>query len=371
MKFDEKIIAEKMIGHEPIMPIEISSKTDTNLIKCLNWYSYMSDEKDTDLWITSYMKKFDYDKKTISHVVSAPYNSTKKTTSFLCRMVANGTIFNGELLNCVSDRLNQLIELNSFVPVQPVPVNNVISIQDKIKNIAERHMIVLDEIIENWYRDKKAKIIFSMYDYIQKEQLNTQVCNHIKTMINRSYFQEFEEVIKGDDEQLNEAYAFLSKAQKKQIYEGLKSCIQDIDRFVGNIKSSKPRAPRKKKPISVEKQINSLKYQKEFSSLKIKSVNPQQIIGAQQLWVYNTKYSTLAVFNALNSSGFSIKGTTLQNYDETISIKKKIRKPKETLAKVLDGGKIVLKKLMSELTTKPIEVNGRFNDDTIFLRIIR
>lgn len=371
MKYDEKIIAEKMIGHEPIVKQDISSKTDAILVKTLNWYSYMSDEKNTDMWLNEYMKKNSFTKKEISTVVSFPYNSQKKVLSSLCRMSSNGTTFSGELVDCINSRINDIIAVHTYEETQPTPVENVISIQDRIKNIADRHMILLEDIIDSWYKDQKSKIDFSMYDYIQKEQLNSHVCNHIKGMIKKSYLDEFEEMLLGTDECLNEGYAYLTKTRKKQIHLALAGLVSDIDRHVGNIKSSKPRQPRKKKPISIEKQINSLKYQKEFSKLKIKSIDPQMMIGAQQLWIFNTKTNQLTMFNSLGPSGFTIKGTTIQNYDETTSIKKRLRKPKETLQKVLDGGKIVLKKLMSELTTKPIEVNGRLNDDTIILRAIK
>lgn len=371
MRNDDKIVAEKMIGLEPIIKQELTSKTDGSLIKCLNWYSYMSDEKDTDRWITDYMKKNGYDKKAIAHVMSSPYNSQKKTVSSLCRMSNNGTIFSGELTNIISNKIENIIKYNSYVEAESVPVENVVSIQDRIKNIAERHMLVLEDIIDPWYRDQKSKVDFSMYDYIQREQINSQVCNHIKAMIKRSYFDEFEEMLEGSDECLNEGYAYLSKTRKKQIHQGLANIISDIERHVGNAKTSKPRKQRKKKPVSVEKQINNLKYQKEFAKLKIKSIDPQMIVGAQQLWIFNTKTNQLTMLNALGPAGFSIKGTTVQNYDPDLSIKKKLRKPNDTIQKVLDGGKIVLKKLMSDLTTKPIEVNGRLNDDTIILRAIR
>lgn len=371
MKNDEKIIAEKLIGNEPILKKELSSKTDIELIKCLNWYSYMSDEKDTDKWITDYMKNNNYDKTQINHVISTTYDSIKQTTAALCRMSNNGTLFIGELTNIISSRINKTFNNIIKIKKEIKSTENVISIQDRIKIIAQTHMSDLEEIFDSWYKNKDSKIIFSMYDFLQKEQLNTHVCNHIRFLIKRSYFDEFEEMLREEDECLNEGYAYLSKSKKKQIYNAFKECLSDIDRYTGNIKTIKPRKIRKKKPVSIEKQINNLNYQKEFNKLKIKSIDPQLIIGAQQLWVFNTKLNQLTVYNALSTSGFSIKGTTIQNYDQDTSIKKKVRKPNETLSRVLDGGKIVLKKIMSELTTKPIEVNGRINNDVIILRSIK
>ena len=371
MKTDEKIIAEKLYGLEPIIKKDISSKTDVDLITSLNWYSYMSDEKDCNRWLSEYMKKNGYAKEQINHIVSLSYDSLKKTTSSICRMTNNGTTFSGDLNDILKERLSLLLKNKMEVKEEVKSNDNVISIQERIRAIAQKHMIILEEIIDDWYFNKTSKINFSLYDYLQREQLNSHICNHILSMIKKSYFDEFEEMLEGNDECLNEGYAYLSKQRKKQIYEGLSNLISDIERYIGNVKTSKPRNPKKKKPVSVEKQINNLKFQKEFSKLKIKSVDPQSIVGAQQLWIFNTKLNQLTVFNALGPSGFSIKGTTIQNFDPDLSIKKKVRKPNETLPKVLDGGKIVLKKLMSDLTTKPIEVNGRINDDTVLLRVIR
>lgn len=371
MKLDEKLMAEKMIGLEPIFDGTIDSKTSVDLIKCLNWYSYMSDEAMCNKWISDYMKKHSFEKQKINHVISYSYNSLKKTLSTLCRMSNNGTKFIGEVETAIDDRINQILSYAVKLIEEKTTTNNVVSIQDRILNIATNHFFYLDDIIDSWYFNKKSTIEFDMYGYLQREQLSTHICKHIKGHILTSYLNEFQELMAGGCEQLEEAYAYISKSRKKQILQTLKLCIDDLDRYVGNTKSARPKVTRKKKPISVEKQINTLKYQREFSPLKIKSVNPQGIVGAQQLWIYNTKYDQLTVFNALGSSGFSIKGTTLQNYDESSSIKKKIRKPKDILPRVLDGGKIVLKKLMDEIKTKPIDVNGRLNDDTIILRIIR
>ncbi len=371
MRTDEKIIAVKLYGHEPMVKKDISSKTDGDLVPSLNWYSYMSDEKDCNRWLSEYMKKNGYTKEQVNHIVSLNYDSIKKTTSSLCRMSNNGTTFSGEMINIISDKLSSLLGNKSEEKEEVKSNDNVISIQERIRAIAQKHMMVLEEIIDEWFFNKTSKINFSLYDYIQREQLNSQICNHILSMIKRSYFNEFEEMLEGNDECLNEGYAYLSKQRKKQIYEGLSNLISDIERYIGNVKTSKPRNPKKKKPVSVEKQINNLKFQKEFNKLKIKSIDPQMIIGAQQLWVFNTKLNQLTLFNSLGPAGFSIKGTTIQNFDPDASIKKKVRKPNETLPKVLDGGKIVLKKLMSDLTTKPIEVNGRINDDTILLRVIK
>jgi hypothetical protein len=64
-----------------------------------------------------------------------------------------------------------------------------------------------------------------------------------------------------------------------------------------------------------------------------------------------------------------VKGSAIQNYKYNESICKTLRKPKDVLSKVLDGGKIVLRKVMSQINAKESELNGRINKDTILLRV--
>jgi hypothetical protein len=76
------------------------------------------------------------------------------------------------------------------------------------------------------------------------------------------------------------------------------------------------------------------------------------------------------MYNCDNAKGLTIKGTTIQNYNEQSSSGKRLRKPEVTVKQVLDGGKIVLKKLLDGLSTKPSDLTGRINSDTIILRVI-
>ena len=74
---------------------------------------------------------------------------------------------------------------------------------------------------------------------------------------------------------------------------------------------------------------------------------------------------------AKNGSGLSVKGTTIINFDETTSKTKTLRKPNETIQKVLSGGKVILRNLMSEIKTKESPAAGRTNADTVLLRYVK
>jgi hypothetical protein len=72
---------------------------------------------------------------------------------------------------------------------------------------------------------------------------------------------------------------------------------------------------------------------------------------------------------ATDQAGLGVKGSGIENYKYSESISKTLRKPKDVLDRVLNGGKIVLRKVMGEINSKPSELNGRINKDTILLRV--
>jgi hypothetical protein len=51
-------------------------------------------------------------------------------------------------------------------------------------------------------------------------------------------------------------------------------------------------------------------------------------------------------------------------------VQRTLRKPAEVIKRVMEGGKIVLRKVLTDLTTTETQLNGRFNEDTILLRVV-
>ena len=147
--------------------------------------------------------------------------------------------------------------------------------------------------------------------------------------------------------------------------------IGDLDRFVGNVKATKVRAPRAKKTISAIDLVKEVSYQKLDNGLKLVSINPAEIIGAQQLWTFNTKYRILNRFDADGPGGFYVRGTTMYGFDKEKASAKTLRKPAETLQKVLSANKVGLRKLMDEIKTTESKPSGRINNDIILLRVVK
>ncbi len=180
---------------------------------------------------------------------------------------------------------------------------------------------------------------------------------------------ELQEAIAGNDEDVKEGYAGYTKAQLKRMLEFLQEVVQAAT-MVSQAKKA-VRKPRKKKAPSVEKQIDKVQFKKQDSELGVASVNPGEMVGASQVWVYNAKVRKLIKFVAADEKGFSIKGTTLQNINTDLSVQKGIRKPKEVLAEFMSAGKVKLRTFLDGIKSVETKPTGRLNEHCVILKTIK
>jgi Skp family chaperone for outer membrane proteins len=171
------------------------------------------------------------------------------------------------------------------------------------------------------------------------------------------------------DKELAEGYSNFNKKELKDYLNLLNKIITDTKKLAHNAKVT--RAPRKKKAKPVDKIVSKLQYKKEDNEYKIVSINPVDVVGCSQLWVFNTKTRKLGVYNSKDADGLNVKGTTLINFDDTTSIHKTLRKPEVTLPEVIKSGKVSLKKLLPNINSVEQALTGRLNGDTILLRVIK
>jgi hypothetical protein len=104
--------------------------------------------------------------------------------------------------------------------------------------------------------------------------------------------------------------------------------------------------------------------------LKLVSINPADILGAGELWIFNTKTRKLGKYVAAEFQTLGVKGTTITGFDEFKSVQKTIRKPEEKLKEFKAAGKIALRKFLEDVNATDTKMNGRINEDTILLRIV-
>jgi hypothetical protein len=212
---------------------------------------------------------------------------------------------------------------------------------------------------------------FNPYDYYKKQDLGSGVAWGIIKYYT-PLVEELEAARDGTDDQCVEAYYSIGKKALKSYIEFITKIVEQAKQFVKvNKAESKARKPRKKKYKSETQLVKRLKYAVSNDALKIASIDPTLIIGAQSLWVYNVKYKTLTNYAASGPAGMSVKGSTLIGFDTTTSIRKTLRKPEVSINDALTCSKIQLKKFMDTIKTKAAAANGRINTDVVLLRVIK
>ena len=168
-------------------------------------------------------------------------------------------------------------------------------------------------------------------------------------------------------EQIREGYSCYSKQEIAMFSKFYDSLFGDLDAYA-NLKKAN-RATRKPKPKSADKLVSKLKYKKDDTRYKAVSIDPTKIIGATELWVINTKNRKLGKYVALEHGEFSIKGTTLQFFDENLSVQKTLRKPEQKLKEFGKAGKVALRKFLEDIKATETKMNGRLNEHTVLLKV--
>lgn len=354
-KSETYIINWKYLGDEPK-----NVRGTVAMLRAFNWYNTMAEKDEIRQYLKDY---FVGDKATHKVIDSIPDNRLPLTSAWLCRIATN----NKEELQIndwvrVNNDINDAAGYTEEVVKLDKPAVERPSIQDRVK---ERGYHVIGDIEE--LLDKGVE--FSLYEWLQKNEIPAMYANKIIDHY-KPVFVELYTAATGDDTDLKEAYSHLTKKDMKDRIVFFTKFLEDAERYSGNVK--KARAPRKKKTPSAEKLLKLFQYQKESNEHKLQSIDPATIIGAQELWTFNTKYSMLTVFRARGPAGLTVKRTAIDGYDVDGSLTKRIgRKTEQTIKNVLTGGKIVLKRLMDDIKSEPAKLSERINANTILLRVIK
>jgi len=236
-----------------------------------------------------------------------------------------------------------------------------ISIQDRIHNQVEAYISVLEGQADDFV-SSDYKLKYDVYNDLISRGCKSVHARKMRPLY-RDCYNDLVDVYNKEDDFKQEAYNYLKPKHQKKMMDFYGLIVDDIDRIIKN--ATAQRKPRKRKTYSAGRLVKKLKYQEEFKKLKLVSVNPEKIIGATELWVFNTRYNRLGVYRAVNSvRGFSVKGCTIQHFDESESVQKTARKPKEAL-NVLN--KRSLKAMLKNMKTKEQPLTGRINAQTILL----
>jgi hypothetical protein len=239
------------------------------------------------------------------------------------------------------------------------------TIQDRMNAIADKHQLhfleLEDQLFEGKAVDPKA------YDYLIAKNVAPATITRILAPFERSR-NELSEAKTTKDEDLKDAYAHLKTADYKR-YDAFYTALFDGFAQYSQVKKATKKASVRKPPAK-EKLVAKLKYLKNDATTKAVSISPVDIIGAQVLWIYNTKTRKLGKYVAEDMGGaLNVKGTTITGYNELKSVSKTLRKPEQQIKEFLAAGKIDLRKFLENIKATEVKLNGRINSDTILLKV--
>lgn len=354
-------------GNEPDVSLIDGTdiKYNINLMRVMNWYSAEKLKSDARRYTRDYVKaKMPNELKTFDEIKDV---EIVNTFGWIARVIMLG--------GSISD--NHLVKFNNYIrkildstiktaePVVQVVTTSAprVSIQDAMKEKISEYIGELEGCLDKMVQDKED---FSLYKHMQANHIPKPYVTDVKEWSKKN-LREFIAAYEGKDSQLNEGYSFLQKRELKSIVKTLAQCIEDCDKYSEFKKAN--RKPRVSKPKAPGIQIKSLKFKRSDTELGLQSVSATEIIGAQQVWFFNTKTRKLIVYRS--ESGFQVKGSSIQNYEPEQSIQKTLRKPAEQIKAMMACGKVQLRKFMDTINAKDQPANGRINAEMIILKAIK
>ena len=340
-----KSIDDKAYGFEPIVIAKFGD--------ALNWYNYMSSDDQSRDWFFEYVKK-NYTKTDVALLRKLPKWKISKTLGNVARIMNNGNVLPQVNLDYFNSSVTALLNEASALCEETEQPKTVVSIQDRVQSKIYQLITECEEAI-----DANPKL--DIYEWLTGKEATAQAASAIRDFYAKGL---------GDHEP-DEFDSREMKKTREELKKYWENFVLLADRFINNKKAVKVRKPREKKVKSAVDIVKNMKFQKEDKALKVVSIHPAEIVGCSQLWVYNTKYKKLTKYLAVGPTGIQIKGTTLIGWDVETSISKGLRKPDQSIQSLLSAGKVAIRTFMDDLKTTSSVPNGRINEQTILLRVIK
>ena len=332
-----------------------------SMMRALNYYNSAYENKDKRKWFMSYVGKKSDEFDSLS-------DWEFRSVGTLIRLKQRDQPLSDKDLKFIDTKIEELRQKakgeQKFSALKGAPKEKepkpVVSIQDRIAEAASGHIGEINGLIDDFITND---VEIDVAAYLKANDVSPQVSKLIPAAFTKT-IDELNEVLEGNDKQLVEGYSNIKKTKLKKLIKSLEAITDACAQQVVSAKAArKPRAKKEKAPAIVAKNV---KYMKDFAELNLTSEKPEKIIGASEVWVYNTKYKKIQVYRSLGTLG--IKGTTILNYDVASSGAKTMRKP-EQVTGFASMTKRTLAGEFKALKTKESAVNGRINEDCIILKV--
>jgi hypothetical protein len=347
--------------------------------KCRDFFHFEVDNKDYAVIIKAYVKRvFDKEKARLI-LKNKEYNLYKSHVATFCHWQNAGQTAPESTIQYMTGYFENLEEQGKSIveeikAVEAEKPKNVYvpSIQERIKEASGNIIAEIEEAVDEFIADPGKFKGLDAVKLFRKLNVNQAHARHIRAFYEGplAEYIMLQQPAREQDEDLREGYAHLDKAAIKRGVALFQGIVGACDLITQESKATR-KTRSLQQPKSADKLVAKLKYCKTDEKYKVASINPVDIIGATELWVFNTKTRKLGKYVAEDAQQFQVKGTTLQFFNANASVAKTLRKPEQQLADFNKSGKVQLRKFLDDIKGVETKMNGRFNADTVILKAVK
>lgn len=358
-------------------------KFTANFRTAMDYYRMESSVKELKVKVVEWMHTQGYDKADIKAIRKTKDKYFQGTIVGVAACLVRGMPeihegFNGgkdtglwlrnEIEKVMKDGAGDL-EADEDAPKEEKPAVYTPSIQERVRDAAFAMTPELEDAYEAFQTDPENfdPKAFKILNLLKGKGAKAAHARIIRDFYARDLAELLELAGGNADEQLKEGYKHRSRKQIKNFIAFLQEIESACNMLMQEAKVNKK--PRKIKAISKDKVVSKLKYKKTDEALKLVSVNPADIIGMKELWIFNTKTRKLGKYVAAEFHDLGVKGTTITGFDENKSLQKTLRKPAEQLKEFKAAGKVALRKFLEDINAVDTKMNGRINEETLLLKV--
>ena len=373
----EKRIAfadEKYTGSEPEWDTEAAlamddATFDNRLRRCFYYYNYHYSQKDCKKHVVEWVQKQkDFSKEDIKAYIRSSDRSTSMTACSLIMAHRRGMPLKARHIEFLTETIREAISTAEPEVVETAegdtPKAYVPTIQDRLNEKTSELIGELEGMFDDVVTNTATK--FKPYDWFQSNNVVQSQLGKYEGLF-RKRKEELELAQSKKDDQVREGYSHFKAADFKRLIAWIDDLLSAVEQYRGVKKATKK--ARVKKAPSKEKLVAKLKYAKDDKALKVVSINPADIVGASELWIYNTKTRKLGKYVAASYQTLGIKGTSIVGFDTDKSVSKTLRKPEDQLKEFAKAGKIALRTFLKDIKAVEVKLNGRIGTDTLLLRV--
>jgi hypothetical protein len=350
---------------------DLREKSDRmSLAKAYNWYNYFFDSAKAKEYALAYLKSISFDKEKINRIKKIPEKMFINSVGWNSRILTLG----GKLPDGYSDRMYENIErmINDIVADTPKEEANAaapkISIQERTEEKINSYIASIETELDKHINDPEYE--FNMYEWLKKNEVKPQLARGIADYY-IPQFNELIDVLGEGDKDIKEGYTKYPKKRLVKLFKFVEGIVNDSETHAKNVKKAKERKPRTAKAKTTDQIVSKIKYKSSDDKYKITSIRPVDIVGADQLLIFNAKTRFLGIYKSDRPTGLSMKGTTIVGYNTDNSTSKKLRKPDEQIKVFAQDTKAKVGKFYTSIKSKEKKLNGRINSDTILLRVFK